>query len=148
MTMKKPTQSYNAYRRTNVQTSDQLSLIIMLYDGCIRFSKKSIAKMDQGDVEGAHIYNGRAKDIVMELLATLKVQDGGEISQNLQNLYNYCFQSLVEANLRKDRTKIEDVIKVLNNLRSGWIAVREERSANKRDQGMQGDQPRKLNVHG
>ena len=88
--------NYQAYYKTNVQTSDQLSLIIMLYDGVIRFMKKAIDKIDQEEVEEAHNYLVRAKEIISELVSTLKLEEGGEVANNLKELYlnNNLFLSL------------------------------------------------------
>ena len=122
---------YQAYAKTNVQTSDQLSLILMLYDGMIRFMKKSIVKINQQDVEGAHTYIKRSKDILTELLSTLKVEAGGEVGQNLKNLYLYAYECLTEANLTKNPKKVEEALKVMMTLRQGWSELKEQQAKQK-----------------
>ena len=117
--------TYQAYYRTNVQTSDQLRLIIMMYDGLLRFLKKAVVKINVGDVESAHNYLTRSKNILQELLTTLRVDKGGEIAKNLKELYLYCFKRLVEANLRKDPELVQEVIKIVSNLREGWLQVQD-----------------------
>ena len=54
--MLNPKHSYKAYSKTDVNTSDQLTLIIMLYDGLLRFLKKAMVKIEENDVEAAHNY--------------------------------------------------------------------------------------------
>ncbi len=132
--MKNSTNSYQAYYKTNVQTSDQLSLIIMLYDGLIRFMKKAVVKIEQGEVEEAHNYLARAKEIISELVSTLKVDAGGEIAGNLKDLYLYSFKKIVEANLKKDPAMIQEVIQLMDNLRQGWIQTKAEQNRQKQVQ--------------
>ncbi|MBF0239969.1 MAG: flagellar export chaperone FliS [SAR324 cluster bacterium] len=119
--------TYQAYYKTNVQTSDQLNLIIMLYDGLIRFLKKAEVKIENREYEESHNYLTRSKNIVQELLSTLKMDQGGDIAKNLQELYLYCFRRIVEANLKKDPQMVEEVIRIVDNLRQGWVQVRAQR---------------------
>ena len=135
--MRNSANSYQAYYKTNVQTSDQLSLIIMLYDGLIRFMKKAIVKIEQGEVEEAHNYLMRAKEIISELVSTLKVDAGGEIANNLKELYLYSFKKIVEANLKKDPAMIQEVIHLMDNLRQGWVQMKAEQNRQKHTQPTQ-----------
>jgi len=116
---------FKSYQQTNVQTADQRTLIIMLYDGLIRFLRKARQKIDAGDIEGAHNYLVRSREIVAELLATLKPERGGEIGQNLKRLYSYAFDRIVEANLYKDPELVEEVIRIMNTLREGWTTMKQ-----------------------
>ena len=113
--------TYQSYYQTNVQTSDQLSLIIMLYDGVVRFLKKAIVKIEENQIEEAHNYLTRSKEIISELLATLKVEKGEPVGENLKELYVFCFKKIVEANLKKDAEIVKDVIRVMESLREGWM---------------------------
>ncbi len=115
---------YSAYQKTEVQTADQRQLIVMLYDGAIRFLKKAVIKIDAQDFEGAHNYLVRARDVVSELLSTLKPEKGGDLGENLKRIYVYIFNRLVEANLMKDPKMVAEVIQLLNTLRDGWVGVK------------------------
>jgi len=115
---------YHAYQATNVQTADQMHLILMLYDGAIRFLKKGRGKIYVGDMEGAHNYLVRGRDIVSELLATLRPEKAGQVGENLKRLYVYAFNRLVEANLRKDAAAVDEVIHILSVLREGWAGIK------------------------
>ena len=143
--MNKPT-TYQAYYKANVQTSDQLNLIILLYDGLLRFLKKAAVKIEGQELEEAHNYLVRSKNIVQELLSTLKIEEGGEVAQNLRELYLYCFRKIVEANLRKDVQLIQDVIKVIDNLKQGWLQIKAERQQQRPETLREKGQ--KLSVHG
>lgn len=144
--MRDSAQSYQAYYKTNVQTSDQLTLIIMLYDGMIRFLKKAVVKIEQGEIEEAHNYLVRSKEIIGELMSTLKIEDGGEIANNLKELYLYSFKKIVEANLKKDPVMVQEVIQVMNNLREGWMQIKAEQNKNK--QPLPAQHQKKLRVQG
>jgi len=115
---------YRVYQSTNVQTADQRQLILMLYDGAIRFLGKGAGKIAAGDMEGAHNYLVRSRQIVAELLATLRPEKAGEVGQNLKRLYLYCFNRIVEANLLKDAEIVTEVAHILETLREGWANTR------------------------
>src|SRR3972149_6492409 len=115
---------YGAYERTKVETSDQRQLIVLLYDGAIRFMHKAVARIDANDIEAAHNYLVRSRDILGELLATLKPEKAGEVGANLQRLYVYVFNRLVEANLVKDRAIVAECIKLMSTLREGWAHIK------------------------
>lgn len=119
---------YKAYEKANVHTADQRQLILMLYDGAIRFMRKAIQKIDENDVESAHNYLIRTRNIVSELLATLKPEKAGELGTHLQQLYVYIFNRLVQANLSKDKEGVEEVIKLMSTLREGWAGVKQVKS--------------------
>ena len=78
--------SYRAYHQTSVQTSDQLTLIVMLYDGAIRNVNFALQHLKDDEVEKTHNCLVKAKNIVTELLSTLNMEQGGEIAKNLQSL--------------------------------------------------------------
>ena len=122
--MLNPKHSYKAYSKTDVNTSDQLTLIIMLYDGLLRFLKKAMVKIEENDVEAAHNYFVRSKDIINELLSTLHAEKGGEFGNNLRELYLYMFRRIVEANLKKDIEITKDVYQVAKTLHEGWIQLK------------------------
>lgn len=116
---------FQSYQQTNVQTADQRTLIIMLYDGLIRFLRKAQQKIDANDVEAAHNYLVRSREIVAELLATLKPEKAGEIGNNLRRLYSFAFNRIVEANLYKDGEMIDEVIRIMSTLREGWASMKQ-----------------------
>lgn len=115
---------YQSYQVTEVQTADQRQLIIMLYDGAIRFLKKAVIKIETQDYEGAHNYLVRSRDVVSELLSTLKPEKAGEVGENLKRIYVYLFNRLVEANLMKDPKIIAEVVRILSTLREAWAAAK------------------------
>jgi flagellar protein FliS len=135
---------YTAYRNTSVQTADQRTLILMLYDGLIRFLQKALVKIEAREIEAAHNYLVRSREIVAELLATLRPEKAGEIGTNLKRLYVYAFNRIVEANLRKDPQMIREVIKIVATLREGWMNSKPA-AAKEDDAGLES---RHVNVRG
>jgi flagellar protein FliS len=115
---------YGAYERTYVETADQRQLILMLYDGSIRFMRKGIARIEANDIEAAHNYLVRSRDILAELLATLKPEKAGEVGMNLKRLYVYVFNRLVEANLTKNKEFVAECVRLMSTLREGWAQIR------------------------
>ncbi|MCZ6552824.1 MAG: flagellar export chaperone FliS, partial [SAR324 cluster bacterium] len=83
-----------AYKQTAVTTADQGRLIVMLYDGAIKFLNVAIEKLETGDAYGANSNLIKGKSIVAELLASLNMEQGGDIALNLQRLYTYIFNEL------------------------------------------------------
>ena len=115
-----------AYKKAAVSTVDQRKLIVMLYDGAIKFLTIATDKMEKGDTYEAHRNLIRGKSIIAELLASLNMEAGGEIARNLQRLYTYMFNELIDANLNNDAPRVGSVIGLLKELRTGWQGVKAE----------------------
>jgi flagellar protein FliS len=115
-----------AYKKAAVSTVDQRRLIVMLYDGAIRFLTVAVDKMKKSETYEAHRNLIRGKSIIAELLASLNMDAGGEIARNLQRLYTYMFNELIDANLNNDVGKVGMVIGLLKELRVGWQGVKGE----------------------
>ena len=131
----------NAYKKASVNTLDQNKLIIMLYDGAIKNANFAVQYMESGEIEKVHDSLIKTKNIVTELLATLNMENGGEIAKNLKSLYSYMFSLLIEANMDKKSKPVLTVIDLLKELRGAWVQIREkkkpeEKKGNASDQGM------------
>ncbi len=131
----------NAYKKASVNTLDQNKLIIMLYDGAIKNANFAVEYMKSGEIEKVHDSLIKTKNIVTELLATLNMENGGEIAKNLKSLYSYMFSLLIEANMEKKSKPVLTVIDLLKELRGAWVQIREkkkpeEEKGNASDQGM------------
>jgi flagellar protein FliS len=117
----------NAYKKASVNTLDQNKLIIMLYDGAIKNASFAVEYMKSGEIEKVHNCLIKTKNIVTELMATLNMEQGGEISKNLKSLYSYMFSQLVEANMEKKSKPVLVVIDLLKELRAAWVQIREKK---------------------
>ena len=112
-----------AYQETAICTQSRGQLVVMLYDGAINFLKQAVADLERGDYASKGNHIAKATDIIIELNTVLDMDKGGQIAQNLRSLYNFMRHHLSEANLKKDATMIQDVIKLLEELKQGWQAI-------------------------
>ncbi|BAS28791.1 flagellar export chaperone FliS [Limnochorda pilosa] len=113
-------EGYQAYRRTQIETAPPEQLILMLYDGAIRFGRSARRAIEVGDRQKAHHDLTRAQDVISELIGSLDMAAGGEIAANLHELYRYLYQRLVQANVGKKVEPIDEVIHLVSELREGW----------------------------
>jgi flagellar protein FliS len=114
---------HKQYASTQVGTADRLQLVVMLYDGAIAFLNQAKEKMAAQDAAGKGLYLGKALDIIAELNASLNFQEGKEVAANLFHLYNFMTAHLTRANLNWDAAAIDEVIKILYQLRDAWEEV-------------------------
>lgn len=128
---------YQAYQNTQVQTSNQKQLIVMLFDGMNRFMNKAIRAIRENDIEVAHTNLHRTGQILLELLSTLREDKGGEIAGNLKKIYVYCYERIVIANLQKDVAVIKDVQAILANLGEGWKEINRTKTGLKSSSAVQ-----------
>ncbi len=106
------------YQEMQVQTS-QGKLVVMLYDGAIRFLYLGLDAMRRGDLEQQSHYISRAQNILAHLMATLDM-GAGEISHQLASIYRYCIERLLYANAEDRADYVEEVIGHLAPLRDAW----------------------------
>ena len=111
------------YRRTNVITADPKRLVIMCYEGAIENLKTGIQKIIEQDYEGKSKSIIKAQEIIYELLCSLDFEKGGSIARNLDSLYNYMLRRMLYADLHKDLSVLNEVIGMLNELKSSWEKV-------------------------
>ena len=111
------------YKEHAIGTQNKGRLIVMLYDGAIKFLKMAISEMEAGNYAEKGRYIGKAQDIINELNAVLDIDAGGEVAANLRKLYLFMTKRLNEANISKDPNMIRDVIKMLEELNQSWKAI-------------------------
>ena len=111
------------YQQTAIGTQSKGRLIVMLYDGAIKFMKLAIKELEAGNHAAKGQYLNRAQDIVNELNAVLDIEAGGEIARNLRRLYVFVNRRLSEANAKRDPQMIRDVITLMEELNQSWKAI-------------------------
>lgn len=117
---------YKQYSQVQIKTANKGKLIIMLYQGAIRFMKKSLLLIEKKDMEGKGNSLIRAQDIILELLYAVDqkmIDSGNELALNLQRLYLYSYRRLVQANIHVDPKAIEEVVGLMANLLEAWEQV-------------------------
>ena len=93
---------YNQYKKASIQTASQGKLILMMYDGAIKFINFAIENMPAKKYDVVNTNIIKAQDIITELMLALNMEVGGEIAKNLYSLYDYMNRRLVESNIKKN----------------------------------------------
>ena len=118
---------WQSYRVVATQTASPGQLVLMLYDGAIRFLNKALIGFDLDDpLEHNQTINNniiRAQDIINELNLSLNMAAGGQFAQTLRDLYGYFDRRLQESNIQKEQTGIREVIQRLTVLRDAWAEM-------------------------
>ncbi|WP_461205747.1 flagellar export chaperone FliS [Clostridium sp. DL1XJH146] len=114
--------AYNTYKNNQVNTASKKQLLLMLYDGAIKFLRFAVISIDNKNIEDSHKYIVKTEDILIELMSTLNFEVG-DISKDLYNLYDYMKDELIKANIKKDREKVLSVKSMLEELRETWAQI-------------------------
>lgn len=109
---------YKQYQQNVVNTSTPQELTLMLYNGLIKFLKLAAQSIEGNNTEKSNNNISRAQDILEEFMSTLNMDY--DISNNLYSLYDFMYWRLVDANIKKDKTMVEDVIGFAEELRDTW----------------------------
>jgi flagellar protein FliS len=112
-----------AYKQQSILTATPGQLVVMLYDGCLRFLHQSAHAMREGKIAEAGTRLARAEAIIDELLTTLDLEEGGVIASRLQGIYVFCLRHLMQARLERDAEMIDKVSELLSELRDSWVQV-------------------------
>ncbi len=116
-------QNTGAYKTAQIETADQKTLIIMLYDKAIMMLKKAIKDIEENDHEQKQKSICKAREIVMELLSALDMEKGGIISAKLSALYDYVIREMMEADMKISMLPLDNAIVILSELREAWNGV-------------------------
>lgn len=115
--------SSSQYQRTQFTTADQGKLILMMYDGAIRFIEQAKSKMAKGDIPEKGVYIGKAQNIISELNSSLNREKGGQIAVSLETLYLYINNQLSMANIKNSLEHLDNALRVIRELHEGWKAI-------------------------
>ena len=116
----------NAYRQTAVTTASREQILIMLYEGAIKHLRKASDACRSGDVATKGVSVGKAHDIINELSNSLDFNVGGEIAKNLERLYIFMVEQIVQGNIENNPDKFDQARKLLENLLEGWKGAVEQ----------------------
>ena len=108
---------------TGINTSSPARLVLILYDGAISSTLKAKRCIEAGDIAGKSENIGRAINILSELMNSLDMAVGGEMAANLQSLYSYSIDRLLQASMKRETQPLDTVTRVLCTLREGWEGV-------------------------
>jgi flagellar protein FliS len=120
------TAGYQAYHHNAVATAAPEQLVVMLFDGALRFSRRAVAAYEAGQRPQATQAIGRVTSIVNELNATLDLEAGGEIARNLRSIYGFVNRHLVEAVREADPNRVLQAAQLLAELREAFSEASKE----------------------
>jgi len=113
--------AYQRYKEQDVTMASPMTLIVMLYNGCIKRLKLAQIAIDQKKCEEVNDHLKKAQDMISELVNSLDFQY--EISNELLALYDFMLREILKANASKDRDTLDPVIHMLSSLRDAWTQV-------------------------
>ena len=123
----------NEYFKTTILTASPEQLQLMLYDGVIRFCEQAREAVQTGKIEKSFNLLIRAENILMEMCNALRDDVEPETCAKMRALYIYCYEQLVQANMKKEVTALDDALKILRHMRETWILLIEKLKEEKTD---------------
>lgn len=112
-----------AYRRIEAQSCSPLELVVMLYDGALRFTSAARDAQVRGDVRARGEALSRVLAIVTELQNTLDLAAGGSVAAKLDRLYAYLIARIADVGAKEDRGAIDEIYRLLSTVRDGWARI-------------------------
>lgn len=112
--------AYKKYKETSITSASKEKLLLMMYEGAIKFIKKAKLDLEQNNISGKCENIGRAYDIILELNNTLDHKVGGDVASQLEQLYMFMTEQLIKANISNDSNHLDSVLKILETLYEGW----------------------------
>lgn len=113
---------HEQYRRVQMETANSVELVVLLYQGAVRFLNRAAMAIDRRDLPAAHADLIRSEEIIAELRKSLN-PEAGEVAQRLHKLYTYMLERLVTANVAKQRKPIDEVLELLQPLLGAWQEI-------------------------
>ncbi|WP_027108790.1 flagellar export chaperone FliS [Lacticigenium naphthae] len=113
----------SVYKENQVTTASPKQLVILLYQAAVKNMRLAELAIDSKENDKVNKHLIKAQDIIQELASTLNFEQGGEVAQNLADLYAYLLPQLIQANIKKDKEKIEQCRKIMNELLEAWNAI-------------------------
>jgi flagellar protein FliS len=118
--------AYQKYKTTSVQSASREKILLMLYEGAIRFTKLAIKAIEEKKIADRGVNIGRAFDIIMELNNTLDHKVGGKVAEQLEQLYMFMMEQYTKANISGNQEPLHSNLKILQTLYDGWVQAIEK----------------------
>lgn len=112
---------YQQYEKSKILTASPAELTLMLYEGASKFANIAVMAIEKGDVEKAHNNIRKVERIIEEFQATLNHKY--PVAKDFDEVYKYLQQRLLEANIKKDKEIMEEVLRHLRTMRDTWKDV-------------------------
>jgi flagellar protein FliS len=120
------TQSSARYHEASINTASSTRLVVMLYDGAIRFLQQSVHDIRKKDLEGKRKSVDRALAIMQQLRGSLNREQGAHIARELERLYDYIMTRISEGSRKLDARPLDEAVRLLRTLAQAWESVAEE----------------------
>lgn len=122
---------FQQYKKTEVMTASKENILLMLYDGSIRFLKQAIEASKGDNLPEKNTFVGKTMDIVNELRATLNHKAGQDLAVHLEELYDFVLDRLLKGSVENNPKYLEEALSVMSTLRDGWNeAIKKVKEAN------------------
>ena len=113
--------TYAQYKNSKILTASPAELTLMLYEGAIKFCNIAITAVEQKDIEKAHINIVKTQRIIEHFRLTLDMKY--PVAQDFDRVYEYLARRLVQANVKKDKEILEEILEHLHSMRDTWKEV-------------------------
>lgn len=113
---------YNTYKQNSVNLASKESLLLMLLDGAVKYTKIARIAIEKKDIARAHKELVRVQDIFLELMITMD-KSAGKYMEDMYNVYDYIKNELAKANMKKDVKIIDNVLPLIEEVRDMWHEV-------------------------
>lgn len=113
----------NVYKQNQILNASPKKLVVLLYDGCIKNMKLAELSITENKMNQAHEALIKSQDIIAELASTLNKEQGGQVAQDLNDIYEYLMRSLIEANRTKNVALIQKHREMMEELRDAWAEI-------------------------
>ncbi len=114
---------YKQYQKTAVTTASKEKILLMLYEGAIRFTRLATQNLQDGKIAEKGKYISKSTAILSELMATLDFKVGGDLARDLESLYIYMIDKMIEGNIQNNVECLKEVEKLLMTLYTAWKDV-------------------------
>lgn len=142
-----PAAAPSAYLRTRVLSASPEELRLLLLEGAIKFAKQGAAGLEAKNYEAMFAGFSSARDIIFELLTTIREDPDPELARNAKGVYGFMYRTIVEASHEKDAAKAASVIDLLEYERQTWVMVMDQ-LAHERGQATRERTPTNISVEG
>lgn len=119
----RPAHGLAAYRHTEVQSRTPIELVVMLYDGALRFLGAGRAAIERNDIAARRDAFSRLLAIISELQSTLNIEGGGPVAVSLDELYTFVTQRVMASAMDNSVAPLDEARTVLETLRDGWHQI-------------------------
>lgn len=113
----------NVYKQNQILNASPKKLVVLLYDGCIKNMKLAELSITEKKLDQAHTALIKSQDIIAELASTLNKEQGGQVAQDLNDIYEYLMRNLIEANRTKDISIVRKNREMMEELREAWAEI-------------------------